>query len=176
MKKLLHQIISLWISSVALGLWPIAWMASMSAVAQTSQPSWTLPVLGGGQVSLTQLRGTVVALSFGATWCPPCRMELPALQALADKYQGKNVKVFWVSIDDRKVSDQQLAEFAQKLGVKVPILRDVNQDAFSQFAQSSIPMLVVLDQQGRVVGKPHLGFSDRATYLENISALIDSAL
>ncbi|MCS6805187.1 MAG: TlpA disulfide reductase family protein [Acidobacteriota bacterium] len=176
MNKFVCRIICLWIGGVALGLWPIVSMASMSAVAQTSSASWKLPMLGGGQTSLAELRGSVVALSFGATWCPPCRMELPALQALADKYQGKNVKVFWVSIDDRKVSDQQLADFAQKLGLKVPILRDVNQDVFSQFAQSSIPMLVVLDRQGNVVGKPHLGFSDKATYLENISALIDSVL
>jgi thiol-disulfide isomerase/thioredoxin len=164
------------ICSVALSFVLMSSATHTNVEAQTSQPSWTLPLLGGGQSSLSEMRGSVVAVSFGATWCPPCRMELPALQALADKYQGKNVRVLWVSIDDKKVSDQQLAQFAQKLGLRVPIVRDLNQDAFSQFGQPSVPMMIVLDKTGKVVGKPHLGFSDKDTYLQNISALVDSAL
>ncbi len=171
-----HQIQRLAVVAVLVGFLIASVNLGVFAFPSASQPSWDLPVLGGGRMSLSSFRGTVVAASFGATWCPPCRAELPALQALADKYQGKKVKVVWMSIDDKKVTDQELAQFTQKLGLKVPVVRDLNQDAFSQFGQSSVPIMVVIDKQGNVVGKPHLGFSDKASYLEKISSLIDSAL
>ncbi|MBI3949568.1 MAG: TlpA family protein disulfide reductase [Acidobacteria bacterium] len=147
------------------------------AVPSSIQPSWDLLVVGGGRQSLADLRGNVVVASFGATWCPPCRAELPALQALADKYQGRRVKAVWISIDDKKITDQELAQFAQKHGLRgVPVLRDLNRSAFDQFGQPSVPMLVVVDKQGNLVGRPHLGFSDKDSYLQRISSLIDSAL
>jgi len=151
---------------------------NMGAIAGPSagQPSWDLPLLGGGRMSLADSRGSVVIASFGATWCPPCRAELPALQALADKYAAKKVKVVWISIDDKKVTDQELAQFVQKLGVKFPVARDLTGDAFAQFNQSSIPIQVVIDKQGNLVGKPDPGFSDKDALLLKMSRVIDSLL
>lgn len=173
MKQRRHK---MWIGGLVIGFIVASLNLGTFAGPIDNQPSWDLPVLGGGHLSLADLRGTVVAASFGATWCPPCRAELPALQALADKYQGKKVKVVWISIDDKKVSDQELAQFVQKLGVRVPVLRDLTGSAYEQFGQSSVPMMVVIDKQGNLVGNPLLGFSDKETYVQKMSSLIDSAL
>jgi thiol-disulfide isomerase/thioredoxin len=166
----------LWVAGLLVGF--IFGLVNVGVVALPSanQSSWDLPVLGGGRQSLSSLRGNVVVASFGATWCPPCRAELPALQALADKYRGKDVKVVWISIDDKKVSDQELAQFVQQLGLRVPVLRDLSGSAFSQFGQPSVPMMVVIDKQGHLVGKPHLGFFDKETYIQTMSGVIDSVL
>jgi thiol-disulfide isomerase/thioredoxin len=140
------------------------------------RPSWNLPVLGGGKLSLDQLRGNVVIASYGATWCPPCRAELPALQALADEYQGKNVKVLWISIDEADISDQGITSFTQRLGVKFPVLRDPSGSSFDQFGEESIPILVVIDKQGKLVGRPHAGFSDKQTFLQRMRQIIGPLL
>jgi thiol-disulfide isomerase/thioredoxin len=133
-------------------------------------------VIGGRTLSLDDLRGHVVVASFGATWCPPCRAELPALQALADRYRGRNLRVLWISIDDKGVSDQQVLSFAQKLGVQFPVLRDTNESAYRQFGQSTVPILVVIDKQGNLVGRPHVGFSDKETFLQKMSQIIEPLL
>lgn len=147
-----------------------------SAVSARENPSWDLPVVGGGRLSLADLRGHVVIASFGATWCPPCRAELPALQALADRYRGKRVKVVWISIDSEDVPDQRLAQFAAELGVSIPVLRDVDGSAFAQFHQTSIPILVVIDQDGRLVGEPHIGFAGKDAFLRRMAEVINGLL
>ncbi|GEM_PF-6613341 len=147
-----------------------------SAVSARENPSWDLPVVGGGRLSLADLRGHVVIASFGATWCPPCRAELPALQALADRYRGKRVKVVWISIDSEDVPDQRLAQFAAELGVSIPVLRDVDGSAFAQFHQTSIPILVVIDQDGRLVGEPHVGFAGKDAFLRRMAEVINGLL
>lgn len=161
---------------LALGFMMASLTAGAPVGASVGQPAWDLPLLGGGRMSLAASRGSVVVASFGATWCPPCRAELPALQALAEKYAGKKVKVVWITIDDKKVSDQELAQFIQKLGVNIPVARDLTGDAFAQFKQSSIPFQVVIDRQGNLVGKPAPGFSDKETLLLKLSQVIDSLL
>lgn len=161
---------------LALSLMVVSLMAEVPRGAAGDQPAWDLPLLGGGRMSLAASRGVVVVASFGATWCPPCRAELPALQALADKYAGKPVKVVWITIDDKQVSDQELTQFIRKLGVTIPVARDLTGEAFAQFKQSSIPFQVIIDQQGNLVGKPEIGFSDKETLLLKLSRIIDSLL
>lgn len=139
-------------------------------------PSWNLPVVGGGRLSLADLRGHVVIASFGATWCPPCRAELPALQTLADRYRGKRVKVVWISIDGEDVPDEKLAQFTAELGVSIPVLRDASGSVFAQFHQTSIPILVVIDQDGRLVGEPHVGFAGKEAFLKGMAEIIDRLL
>jgi peroxiredoxin len=162
---------------IAIGVTVLASIGAGSWIMQSgARPSWNLPVLGGGTMSLDGLRGHVVIASFGATWCPPCRAELPALQALADQYQGRNVKVLWISTDVESVSDQTLTSFVNKLGVRLPVLRDRDSSAYDQFGQVTLPILVVIDKQGQLVGKPHVGFSDKETFLQKMTQIINPLL
>lgn len=136
-------------------------------------PGWKLPSISGGVVDLEKLRGKVVVVSFGATWCPPCREELPALQEIANRYANKGVEVLWISLDERKVSDQEVRQFAERFGLKVPVLRDYDAGAYSEVGDGPVPLLVIIGREGKIVGKPHMGFSNREVFLTEVGETLD---
>src|ERR1044072_3852595 len=79
----------------------------------------------GKSYDLAQMRGNVVIVSFGATWCQPCADELRILEQLRKEYEGKPVKFLWVSIErEDEVSDGALRGYAKKLKLSFPVLRD----------------------------------------------------
>lgn len=138
--------------------------------------AWKFPSVSGEVVSLESYQGKIVVVSFGATWCPPCREELPVLQELADRYQAKGVQVLWVSVDERKVSDDQLRQFAAKLGLKVPVLRDPRTAAYAEVGDGSLPTQVIIGRDGKIVGSPQVGFSNRSAFLSEVGGIIDRLL
>ena len=137
----------------------VLWMTIGLAQAQVS-----LRNLNGGAVSLADLQGKVVVLSFGGTWVPLASKELPALQKVADRFAGRGVQVYWVSINPNKpgarnyASDADLQAFAQKNGSRVSVLRDAEQAAYREFQLDAVPTVVILDKQGKVARK-HVGFN-----------------
>lgn len=137
----------------------VLWVAIGLAQAQVS-----LRNLNGGAVSLADLQGKVVVLSFGGTWVPLASKELPALQKVADRFAGRGVQVYWVSINPNKpgarnyASDADLQAFAQKNGLRVSVLRDAEQAAYREFQLDAVPTVVILDKQGKVARK-HVGFN-----------------
>ncbi len=135
-----------------------------------------LPSLDGRTVDLAQYRGQVVVLSFGATWCPPCREELPVLQKVADQYRGRPVAFFWVSIDDPDVSTEQLRQFVSRLGVRIPVLRDPEASLLQEFKTDGVPALLILDRNGDPVGPPHVGFADPESYRNELTKTLEALL
>ena len=135
-----------------------------------------LASLDGRTVDLTQYRGRVVVLSFGATWCPPCREELPILQKVADQYAGRSVAFFWVSIDEPEVSNQQLRQFVARLGVRLPVLRDPEASILQRFKTDGVPALLILDPNGEPIGPPHVGFSDPESYVNELTKTVNALL
>jgi len=140
-------------------------LASIAALGQA--PSATLQTTDGKTVSLADLKGKVVVLSFGGTWVPLTSRELPALQKLADRVGPRGAQVYWVSINSDKpgarnpASNADLQAFAQKNSLRLPVLRDPEQKLYKELALDGLPTLVILDQQGKVVRK-HVGFGTEA--------------
>jgi peroxiredoxin len=136
---------------------------SGAALAQTA----SLQTTDGKTVSLADLKGKVVVMSFGGTWVPLTSKELPALQKLADRYAARPVRFYWVSINSAKqgarnyASDADLQAFAQKNSLRLPVLRDPEQALYKQLALDGLPTVVIFDQQGNVVRK-HVGFGTEA--------------
>ncbi len=111
---------------------------------------FTLPDLDGKSVRLSDLRGRVVLINFWATWCPPCRAEMPSMNDLYKDYRDKGLEILAISIDvdGRRV----VAPFVEKYGLTFPVLLDPKMDVGSRIQVRGIPSTYLLDKQGRVAG------------------------
>jgi cytochrome c biogenesis protein CcmG/thiol:disulfide interchange protein DsbE len=111
-------------------------------------PAFALKALTGETLSLEALKGNVVFLDFWATWCPPCRISMPAVERLHADYQGKPVRVIGVSIDE---DIDALRAFVKKKGTPYPVLMDPDSATASAYGADGIPHFVVVDRAGRLV-------------------------
>jgi cytochrome c biogenesis protein CcmG, thiol:disulfide interchange protein DsbE len=121
----------------------------------TEAPDYHAVTLDGEPVSLAELRGEVVLLNVWATWCPPCRKEIPELQALHETYGVRGLRVVGVS-GDAAGTDGMVRRFADQFGVTYDVLRDPAERATSVFAFQGIPGTVLIDRAGTIVWR-HLG-------------------
>ena len=117
-----------------------------------SDPLMKLQGLDGKVYDLAELRGSVVLVSFGATWCAPCSTELRALEELLGEYREQPVKFFWVSIErPEEVTNAALRRYAKERKVSFPVLRDTGKMVFLQFTpRVRLPMIVMLGKDGKV--------------------------
>jgi peroxiredoxin len=129
---------------VLLALCPLALAAP--AVGSPA-PDFTLRSSGGPNLRLSEQRGQVVLLNFWATWCGPCREEMPQLNRLYDKYRGAGLVMLGVNVDE---DPAKAAEVAQKLGVRFPVLLDSNKQVSSRYELSAMPSTVLIDRDGKV--------------------------
>jgi len=135
--------------------------------------------LDGKVYDLADLRGSVVLVSFGATWCAPCTTELKALQELLTEFRDKPVKFFWVSVErPEEVTNTGLKRYAHERRVTFPVLRDTGKMVYLQFADRvRLPMIVLLKKDGRVDAPVQLGMSNPAeSYKANLRARINKLL
>lgn len=111
-------------------------------------PDFALPDAGSGQtVRLSaQARQSPVVISFWATWCGPCREELPHLQALSQTYKGR-VQFYGVNASD---SPKDIVAFAKENGLTFPMLSDARHTASVLYGVDSIPRLLVVDTRGNL--------------------------
>jgi cytochrome oxidase Cu insertion factor (SCO1/SenC/PrrC family) len=140
----------------------VAQVAIPAPQAGHPAPALSLPGLRGGRVSLRSLRGKVVVLNFWATWCPPCKSEMPLLQRWAHNLQGKGVVVLGV---DQQEGRKDVASFVNQMHVTYPIALDIDGVASAQFDVAGLPTTLVIDRQG-VVRSFRPGILD-ASYLES---------
>ena len=133
---------------------------------------WSLPRADGTRVTLEQLRGQVVVLDFWATWCPPCRAELLALESLLEEYRDQPVTAFAVNAMEHLEPGEPLA-FAADLGISFEVLLE-GDEVHDRFAPGNLPALAVIDASGRVVGVT-TGYLGEGTD-RYIRELIDQAL
>lgn len=117
-----------------------------------SDPLLKLQGLDGKVYDLSELRGNVVLVSFGATWCAPCSTELRALEELLGEYREQPVKFFWVSIErPEEITNAALRRYAKERKVSFPVLRDTAKMVFLQFTpRVRLPMIVMLGKDGKV--------------------------
>jgi thiol-disulfide isomerase/thioredoxin len=131
-----------------------------------------LPDLAGRPVRLRDFRGRVVLLNFWATWCAPCRDEMPALQALAQELGPRGLAVVGVNLKEPR---EKVEAFVQELGLRFPMLLDAEGRAGERYHVYALPTTFVVDRRGNVVGtilgiRDWLGPDARA-YLGRLLAL-----
>lgn len=115
-------------------------------------PDFLLRDASGKSLQLSDLRGRPVILHFWATWCKPCRHELPALQALTGKLAGSPVVFLAVAIDTDR-SAASVRRFARDLGVTFPVYLARDGDVTERYWSWGIPATYLVDRKGRLVGR-----------------------
>lgn len=125
--------------------------------SETLAPDFTLPDLNGTQVSLSHYKGKVVLLNFWATWCPPCRLEMPTMEEAYRNYKTKGFEVVAVSVDAGPKSAIQ--HFLQELDLSFQVLRDPHMETLRTFRSSALPTTVVIDRRG-IIRWRELGYRD----------------
>src|SRR5262245_4574495 len=118
-------------------------------------PAFTARAMGGDSVHLDRLTGQVVLLNIWATWCIPCRVEIPELQALHQEFSARGLRVLGVSVDESG-ADAEVTEFAKQFGMTYTILRDPDEKISTQFAIPGVPASFLIDRKG-IVRWRHLG-------------------
>ena len=113
-------------------------------------PDFTLSDQSGRQQRLSDLRGNVVLVNFWATWCPPCREEMPSLQALQDKLGQRDLRILALSVDD---SWETVNQFMKETGFTIPVYSDFNRQISSRYGTTQYPETYLVDKNGRVAYK-----------------------
>ena len=138
--------------------------------AASGAPDFTLPSLDGPNLRLQEQRGQVVMINFWATWCGPCRVEMPHLARLYDKYRGSGFTVLAVNIDE---DPYKAASLAKQLGMRFPVLLDKEKKVSRLYDLSTMPSTILVDREGRV-RYVHRGYRDgyEETYDRQIRELL----
>jgi peroxiredoxin len=144
--------------------------ARARVAAQVAAPDFTLRQIDGPNLRLGEQRGRVVMVNFWATWCGPCRVELPQLAKLHDRYRGSGFVLLGVNIDEDPNAARALAG---KLGLKFPVLLDTDKKVVAAYDLNAMPATVLIDKDGRV-RHLHRGYREgvEQTYEQQVRELL----
>lgn len=140
-----------------------------NAQALKKAPNFTLLDLEGKPFSFSDLKGKVVILDFWATWCPPCREEIPHFKALYSQYKSEGLEVVGISVDKGGVN--VVKSFARDYEINYPILMGNQEVAADYGGIRGIPTTFVVDRQGRIVEK-FVGYRDKEVFESVIQKLL----
>jgi len=129
-------------------------------------PDFTLTTLEGEAFTLSELRGKPVVLNFWATWCPPCRAELPELQSAAARYDGEIV----LAGVNQAEAETAVAAFAHDLGINFPIPLDAQARVSRLYGARSLPTTFFIDRQG-IIRQVQIGPVTEATLAQRLRSI-----
>jgi len=125
--------------------------AAQTAEVGQAMPAYTTDFLDGKKFDIAAERGNVVFLNLWATWCGPCRYEIPELQAMHQKYASRGFKVVGISLDDTGVDG--VKQFVSQHSMTYPIAYDPDGKIATIFQSSVLPTSVIVDRSGQIVWK-----------------------
>ncbi len=149
---------------------PLVVAETPQAVSPTSRdpaPGFTLGTLDGQVVSLSDYRGQRVLINFWATWCPPCRFEMPAIESVYRGYSDRDFVVLGVNLEE---SPRTVQPFVKELGLSFPILMDTDGEAAMLYGVRGLPTSVFVDRDGMVAMR-HIGPMDEAFIEQTLAGM-----
>jgi peroxiredoxin len=114
-------------------------------------PDFVLPTLRGDSVKLSGYRGKVVFLNIWATWCAPCREEMPFMEALYQRLKGREFEMLAISID--RNGKETVGPFVSKYGLNFPVLLDPESKTYNLYGLTGIPETFIIDRNGVILYK-----------------------
>lgn len=145
-----------------------AWCISAAAIEIGNEaPNFSLTDVNGKQTSLSDFKGKAIILDFFASWCPPCRQEVPDFVELQKAYGDKDFTVVGVAL----VNAKDAKDFAGEFGVNYPVLVDDGKVSDLYGPIRSIPTTFILDKSGKIV-KMYIGFRTKDVFERDIKELL----
>ncbi len=111
-------------------------------------PEFILQDTDGKQHTLTDYRGKIVVINFWASWCPPCRDEMPSLQKAAEQLIKHNIFILGINVGESRAS---VIRFLKSMPIQFPLLLDTKSEVMDSWSVPSIPTTIVINQEGRIV-------------------------
>jgi len=141
-----------------------------AVTVQDQAPDFTLKTLEGSNLRLEEYRGQVVLINFWASWCGPCRQEMPLLDRLHQRYVDTGFAVLGINVEGEVAPARELID---KIPVSFPVLIDQGQSVSELYDLKAMPSTMVVDRDG-VVRYIHLGYKpgDESKYVEVVKELI----
>ena len=134
-------------------------------------PDFQLPSLDGAKVKLSDFRGKAVLLNFWATWCPPCKVEMPWFADLLKEYGKDGLVILGVAMDDSE--PDKIAQFASEMGVNYPILLGTDQVSDDYGNVQYLPTSFYISRDGTIVDKM-TGLLDRKDIEEAVKKTLNT--
>ncbi len=125
--------------------------------------------LDGQTLQLSALKGKVVLLDFWATWCPPCRAEIPHFKELYDQYKGKGLEIIGLALDQD--GEATVRSFAQQNGIQYPLAMGSQALTQAYGGILGIPTTFLIDKQGKIAQK-YIGYHEKEIFEKEIQALL----
>lgn len=133
-------------------------------------PDFSLMTAEGEAIKLSDLRGKKVIVNLWATWCPPCRAEIPDMQAFYEQYKAKDVIILGVNLTATESSVENVTAFVKEYGMTFPVLLDIDKQVGNQFQAISIPTSYMIDSKG-VIREKFIGPMDQEKMEKMISSM-----
>lgn len=141
----------------------VAWVGRQSyqpVITGAAAPSFTVTNMAGEEVTLADYRGKVVLLNVWATWCPPCKEEMPSMQRLYEEMEGTDFEILAVSVDAPRGQEDafgrpggDLEAFAQEYGLTFPILHDPQGGIQRTYQTTGVPESFIVGRDGVIYKK-----------------------
>jgi cytochrome c biogenesis protein CcmG/thiol:disulfide interchange protein DsbE len=136
-------------------------------------PDFELKSLDGQSLKLSDFRGKAVLLNFWATWCGPCKIEMPWFVDLQKEYGPQGLQILGVAMDDS--SDDDIAKFVREMGVNYPILLGKEAVGQSYGGVGVLPTTFFIDRDGKLVAR-EFGLQSRSVFVDHIKQSLGQAV
>jgi peroxiredoxin len=168
MNKLIPGLAKRWIPAL-LCSW-LMMLPAMAVVTGGAAPDFTLKSVSGGNLKLSEYRGEVVLINFWASWCGPCRQEMPALDELHNRYHSLGFTVLGVNVEE---DSREAREILNDLQVSFPVLLDNSSMVSRLYDIVAMPSTVLVDRNGNI-RYLHKGYQPglEEVYLQQVRELI----
>ncbi len=126
-------------------------------------PDFTVKDLKGREISLSNYSGKVVFLNFWATWCGPCKAEIPDFIEAYKQYKDKGMEIIGISVD--RISPKSVLKFAEKYKINYPVVMSTDKIQKDYEPGPYVPTTIIIDQEGKIRHK-HIGYMSKKAFID----------